>query len=58
MCVCFIAFTNCINVYNYDFCRRYVAVVIIPLKTRVPRSDAVEVRITCGYAQEMAYPAT
>lgn len=38
------------------FNRRYVAVVIIPLKIHVPLNDAVEVKIICGYVQEMAYP--
>jgi len=38
--------------------RRYVAVVIIPLKIHVPRGDAAEVKIIYGYAQEMAYPVT
>lgn len=47
---------NHINAY-YDFHCRYVAVVIIPSKIRVPRNGAVEVKITCGYVQEMVYPA-
>lgn len=37
---------------------RYVAAVITPLKIRVQRDDAVEVRAISGYVQETAYPVT
>lgn len=39
-----------------QYFRRYVAVVIIPLKIHVPQDGAVEVKIICGYVQETAYP--